>query len=150
MYGYSDARTKELLAWQERQILSRVNQDIAPIKQQAAMAQLSEQATQTAKQELATANHWPGFADAKKDIADFLRANPRATLRDAYINVVPARLAEQAKAAETQGYQKALTELQTKAGAASTPAPRTSGTTPVDTSTMSIREVLEHAAHGGL
>lgn len=145
---YSDAQLQKLLEWQQDSLLSRINQDIAPIKQQAAMAQLSEQATQTAKQELAAASNWPGFADAKKDIADFLRANPRATLRDAYIHVVPARLAEQAKAAETQGYQKALTELQTKAGAASAPAPRASGNAAPDTSRMSFRELLEEAARG--
>lgn len=146
--SYSHERLQQLLAWKEAQIEQRISQTIAPIQQRVALADMQEQATVRARQELSAAQAWPGFAEAKADMAAFLRANPTATLRDAYIAVVPARLAEQAKASETQGYQKALTELQQKAGAASAPAPRTAGQAPGATAGLSFRELLEEAARG--
>lgn len=146
--AYSHERQMQLLSWKERQIEQRVSQAIAPIQQRVALADMQEQATVRARQELSAAAHWPGFAEAKQDLAAFLQANPTATLRDAYIAVVPARLAEQAKSSETQGYQKALTELQQKAGAASAPTPRTAGTTQTSTAGMSFRQLLEEAARG--
>jgi hypothetical protein len=141
---YSDAQTHKLLQWQQDQMLQRVNADLQPLKQKAAMADMQERATTTAQQELSAAAQWPGFSDAKSDMAQFLRNNPRATLRDAYISVVPGRLAEQAKTAETKGYEKALSEFHTKAGAASIPAPRTSGATGA-TAPTSVRDALEQA-----
>jgi hypothetical protein len=141
---YSDAQTMKLLQWQQDQMLARVNADLQPLKQKAAMADMQERATVTAQEELRAAANWPGFSEAKADMAQFLRANPRATLRDAYISVVPSRLAEQAKSAETKGYEKALADLHTKAGAASTPAPRSSSATPAD-APRTIREALEQA-----
>ncbi len=146
--SYSHERLNQLLAWKEQQIEQRVSQAIAPIQQRVALADMQEQATVRAKQELSVAESWPGFTEAKADMAAFLRTNPTATLRDAYIAVVPARLAEQAKASATEGYQKALTELQQKAGAASPPLSRTSGQTTGSTAGLSFRELLEEAARG--
>jgi hypothetical protein len=146
--SYSHERLNQLLAWKEQQIEQRISQQIAPIQQRVAMADMQERATVRAQQELGAAAAWPGFTEAKADMAMYLKANPTATLRDAYIAVVPARLAEQAKASETQGYQKALTELQQKAGAASTPLSRTSGQAPTSTAGMSFRDLLEEAARG--
>lgn len=143
---YSDERMQQLMAWKEAQLEQRLTQAIAPIQQRVALADMQEQATLRARQELGAAAAWPGFTEAKSDMAAFLKANPAATLRDAYIAVVPARLAEQARASETQGYQKALTELQQKAGAASAPTPRTSGQVSGNTAGMSFRELLEEAA----
>jgi hypothetical protein len=145
---YSDAQLQKLLEHERQQVVSQVNQTLAPIQQRVAMADMQEKATLSAKQELASAAQWAGFADHKKDIAEYLRSHPTATLRDAYINVVPAKLAEQAKVAETAAYQKALTDLQSKAGAASIPAPRASGIAGMDTSGMTLRQVLEAAAQG--
>ncbi len=143
---YSHERMQQLLDWKARQVEQRISQQIAPIQQRVAMADMQERATVRAQQELSAAAAWPGFTEAKADMAAYLKTNPTATLRDAYIAVVPARLAEQAKASETQGYQKALTELQQKAGAASTPLSRTSGQAPAQTAGMSFRDHLEEAA----
>lgn len=146
---YSDTQLAKLLDWQAQSMLSRINQDIAPIKQRAAMAEMSEQATVKAKQQLAAAQTWPGLQEHKADLAAYLRANPHANLADAYIAVVPAKLAEQAAKATQQGHQQALSELQSKAGAASPPAPRTAGSAPaLDTSQMTMREAIEAAAKG--
>jgi hypothetical protein len=146
---YSDTQLAKLLEWQQSALLSRINQDIAPIKQRAAMAEMSEQATVKAKQQLAAAQTWPGLREHKADLAAYLRANPHANLADAYIAVVPAKLADQAAKATQQGHQQALSELQSKAGAASPPAPRTAGSAPaLDTSQMTMREAIEAAAKG--
>jgi hypothetical protein len=144
---YSDAQTMRLLEWQQTNVLSRIAQEIAPLKQKAAMADMHEQATSRAQQEIAQATQWPGFAEAKGDLAQYLRAHPRATLHDAYIAVVPSRLAASAKSAETRGYDKALADLHTKAGAASAPAPRTATSAGSD-APRTVREALEQALHG--
>lgn len=147
--GYSDSQINKLLEWQQSALLSRINQDIAPIKQRAAMAEMSEQATVKAKQQLAAAQTWPGLQEHKADLAAYLRANPHANLADAYIAVVPAKLADQAAKATQQGREQTLSELQSKAGAASPPAPRTAGSAPaLDTSNMTMREAIEAAAKG--
>lgn len=146
--SYSHERLNQLLEWKERQIEQRVQQSLAPIQQRVAIADMQEQAAVRARSELAQAESWPGFVEAKQELRQFLVNNPTATLRDAYIAVVPARLAEQAKSSATQGYQKALTELQQKAGAASAPATRTSGHAPASTSGMSFRDHLEEALRG--
>lgn len=143
---YSDAKLQELLAFEREQMLQRVSQDIAPIKQRVVLAEAQERATHTAKQELAAAAQWPGFSDHKADIGAFLQANPRATLRDAYIHVVPAKLAAQVQTEKDQAYQKALADLQTKAGAASPPVARTSQTVTEDLSKMSTRQAMEYFA----
>jgi hypothetical protein len=144
---YSHERMQQLLAFERQQSLQQVNQQIAPLVQRAAVSEMQERATVTAKQELAAAASWPGFADHKQELAAFLAANPRATLRDAYIHVVPAKLAAQASQASEEGYRKALTEYQIKAGAASTPTPRMAGTPPTGRPTT-IREALEQALDG--
>lgn len=145
---YSDERLQQLLAFQQRQMEQRFNQELAPIKQERAISQLQRQSHDHAKQQLATAKAWPGFSEHEADLKAYLVANPTATLHDAYINVVPAKLAEKAQAAETAAYQKALTDLTTKAGAASIPAPRTAGGVVPDMSKMSLRELLESAYDG--
>lgn len=145
--GYTAETVKRLLDQRERQLLQRVDQELAPIKQERAITQLQRQSQDYAKQQLAQAKAWPGFSEHEADLKQFLMANPTATLHDAYINVVPAKLAEKAQAAETAAYQKALTDLQTKAGAASLPAPRTSGASPTE-APRTIREALEQAMRG--
>jgi hypothetical protein len=146
--GYSAETVKRLLDMREQNLLKRVDQELAPIKQERAVSQLQQQALGHAKQQLATAATWPGFKEHEADMKAFLKANPTATLNDAYINVVPAKLAAQVESAKTSAYQEALTTLTTKAGAASIPAPRTAGTPATDTSSMSLRDHLE-AALGG-
>ena len=145
---YSDERLQQLLAFQQQQMEQRFSQELAPIKQERAISQLQRQSHDHAKQQLATAKAWPGFSEHEADLKQFLVANPTATLHDAYIGVVPAKLAEKAQAAETAAYQKALTDLTTKAGAASIPAPRTAGGVVPDMSKMSLRELLESAYDG--
>lgn len=145
---YSHEQLQKLLAFQQQQMEQRFSSELAPIKQERAVSQLQQQAFSHAKQQLAQAAHWPAFKEHEADLKAFLKAHPAATLNDAYISVVPAKLAEKAAAAETAAYQKALTDLQTKAGAASIPAPRTAGSPAVDTSKMSFRQLLEEA-YGG-
>lgn len=141
---YSNERLQQLLAFQQQQLEQRFSRELAPIKQERAVTQMQQQALTRAQQQIAGAQQWSGFAEHKPEIGAFLRANPTATLSDAYIAVVPAKLAEQAQKAGTEAYQKALTDLQQKAGAASTLAPRTSGN--ASTSTPgSIRAALEEA-----
>jgi hypothetical protein len=145
---YSTERMRELLAFERRQVSQQFEAELAPIKQERAIAEITQQSSHRAKRDFDHAvAHWAGFQDAKKDIGAYLQANPTATLRDAYIAVVPARLSEQAKQAETQGYQKALTEFQTKAGAAGHLTPRTGGSV-APPRPSSIREALEQAANG--
>jgi hypothetical protein len=145
---YSDTRMRELLQFEREQMLQQVNQEYAPLKQRAVLSDAQQRATHTAQQALSAAAQWPGFTDAKSEIGAFLQANPRATLHDAYIHVVPAKMAAQIETEKAQAYQKALTDLQTKAGAASTPAPRMTNATAPDTTRMSFRELLEAAAEG--
>jgi hypothetical protein len=145
---YSHEQLQKLLSFERRQMQQQFSQELAPIKQERAVSQLQQQALGHAKQQLATAATWPGFKEHEADMKAFLKANPTATLNDAYINVVPAKLAAQVESAKTSAYQEALTTLTTKAGAASIPAPRTAGTPATDTSSMSLRDHLE-AALGG-
>lgn len=147
---YSTERLQQLLAYQERQLSTRFERELAPIKQERAITQLQIQATGKAKQEIAAARNWPGFHDNQADIKAFLEANQSATLRDAYIAVVPAKLAEQAQKAATEAYQKALTDLQTKAGAASGLTPRTTGGSAApDYGSMSMGDALRAALADG-
>lgn len=145
---FTGDKVKQLLAMKEQQIMSRVEQELAPIKQERAVTQLQLQARSHAQQQLQVAATWPGFQEHEEDLKGFLKANPTATLHDAYINVVPAKLAARIEAEKTASYQRALTDLQTKAGAASIPAPRTSGASALDTSAMTIRQALEAAYEG--
>ena len=144
---YSNERLQQLLAFQQQQLEQRFNRELAPIKQERAVTQMQQQALTRAQQQLSGAQQWSGFAENKTEIGAFLRANPTASLSDAYIAVVPAKLAEQAQKAGTEAYQKALSDLQQKAGAASTLAPRTSGNAS-QTAPGSIREALEQALNG--
>jgi hypothetical protein len=144
---YSDAQTMKLLDWQQRQTLSQINQELAPIRQERALTQAQQRSDAMAKQVIQQARTWPGFTEHEADMRQFLVNNPRATLHDAYIHVVPQRMAEQMKTAETKGYERALADLQTKAGAASIPAPRTSAAAAAERP-RSIREALEQAMQG--
>lgn len=148
-WGYSDKQTKELLAWQQRQMERKFEQEIAPIKQEHVLRQVSTQANAKATQQLQAARQsLPHFSEYEQEMAQVMaqaQAQGRyMTLHEAYAAVVPAKLAEAAKAAEDRGYQKALTEFQTKAGAASPPTPRAGGA-PSQGRPTSIRAALEEA-----
>jgi hypothetical protein len=145
---YSHGQLQKLLAFERRQLTEQFSQQLAPIQQERMVTQRQQQAYDHARQQIAKAKALPGFTEHEEDLKAYLKANPTASLNDAYMNVVPAKMAEALASAGTTAYQKALTDLQTKAGAASIPAPRTAGTPVVDTSNMTIRQALEHALRG--
>lgn len=136
---YSHERLQQLLEWERRQLTSQFQSELAPIKQERVVKEMQEKSLGQARQLLATAAQWPGFAEHKDEIKALLKSDPHITLHDAYIKVVPQKLTDQA-------YQKALADLQQKAGAASTPAARVTGTAPADPASMSIRDALEYFA----
>lgn len=147
---YSTERLRELLAYQERQLASRFERELAPIKQERAITQVQQEATLKARQEIAAAQSWTGFAEHRADIVAHLQHNPTATLRDAYIAVVPAKLAEREAKVRDEAYQKALADIQSKAAAGSSVTPRTSGTGSTEPPAgMSIRDAIEFYATSG-
>jgi hypothetical protein len=149
---YSNERMRDLLAYERTQLRQQFDSEIAPIKQDYVVNQQMQRSTQTAKQQLAYARqHLPAFSDHEKEIGAVIRSamerGQNISLDQAYNAVVPAKLAERATQAETQGYQRALTEFQTKAGAAGQLTPRTSGAV-APSRPGSIREALEQAING--
>lgn len=150
---YSNERMQQLLAFQERQLTQRFDKELAPIKEERATRELMQSAGQQASQQIAHARqHWADFKEHEADIkAVIIQAKQQhgynMTLAEAYAAVVPHKLTEKVKQAETQGYQKALTEFQTKAGAAGQLTPRTSGAV-TKAAPASIREALEQALNG--
>lgn len=156
-YTYSHAQLQKLLDWQSRQVTNSLHAEIAPLKQKAVVAELSERAQQHAQQQLQRAAGLPGMDDraTRNEIAAYMQSNQQASLHEAWAAVMAPRLQAQVKAAEETAYQKALATLQQKAGAVTTPAPRTGAMTPThDLSNLSmaeaLRQGLELAARGEL
>jgi hypothetical protein len=145
---YSHGQLQKLLAFERRQLTEQFSQQLAPIQQERMVTQRQQQAYDHARQQIAKAKALPGFTEHEDDLKAYLKANPTATLNDAYMNVVPAKMAAALQAAGTTAYQKALTDLQTKAGAASIPAPRTAGTPITNESPASVRDAFEAAWQG--
>ena len=141
---YSDGQLAKLLDWQREQVTQQVQAEVAPLKQSALVAELKERSVVNARQQLSVASQWPGFQDHKAAIVDAMKANAQLTLHEAYIQAAVPKIAERAKTAETTAYQKALADMQAKAGAATPLAPRTGAVaaTPPDFSKMSMLESI--------
>lgn len=120
---YSQPQLDKLLEWRERQIVSRFE----PVEKAFRSNQVWGEAVQKARQQLADAQqHWPGFQSAEAEIAGFLKANPTASLEQAYRSVVMTKMTTDEARIRAEERQRVLAEFQTKAGVTSTRAPAAS------------------------
>lgn len=127
--GYSADATRRLLEAQrakvEESLLSRFEErfkSLEPIEREHRVNTLRAEAAQRVSQKIATAESWPGFSEAKEDIAKAITAataqGRMLSLEDAYIQTVIPRF----RADEAKVRQKVLDELKKAPAASSGPA----------------------------
>jgi hypothetical protein len=117
----------------QRVIDARVAEQTAPIMQERQQRQVYEAAVPKVKAQIAEAESWPMFKEAKAEILKALQSNPTWGLKDAYQSVVIPKLAANRDTVR----QSVLDELKTRPHSTtvtSTVSGRTSqGGEPLDT-----------------
>jgi hypothetical protein len=101
---YSLQQMRKRDEWRDRQVekrlLGKVEEKLSPYEKerkerekQARIREIHEQASAALNEKLDRASKWPGFIDNQEAIAQLITKNPQLDLVDAYMQVVPPKLA---------------------------------------------------------
>lgn len=117
--AYSADQTEKLAAWHAQQRVEELERRYAerfgPIEQDYRVSKQVQSAYENVSNQLAEAEKWPGFSEAKADILAALQADRKLGLKDAYIRVVIPKL----QPSRDRMRQEILAELNAKPRAAS-------------------------------
>lgn len=140
--GTSFYSSNQMQAWweyQAQQLLQKIQQEYGPIRQRVIENETKDKARTEAATIIANARQsWPLFAELEPDMKVILGQSDKVTLHEAYIQAMRER---GLKMQEEKIRSEYGAQLQRKADA-STPAPRTAPTTPVNRATLDTRELV--------
>lgn len=90
---WRDRQTEKRLLAQMDKKLSPYEQERQAREQQTRIQQINAQVKQKVDETIERASKWPGFLDHQEEIAKLIVANPQMDLVDAYMKVVPGKMA---------------------------------------------------------